>query len=246
MRRHFGWPRLMVALAGVGIIAGAFLPVSSAKAPSAHSRVTITVVAREFSFKLSKQTVPVGTTVVFKVTNKGKISHNFSIAGKKTPNLLPGKSATVTVTFKKKGKFAYLCTIPGHAAAGMKGKLGVGVAGSVPPPVTTTPATTTTAPPPTTTGSVGTAKTTVNVNMVEYAFQLSQSSIPSGQVTFVIKNSGSEEHNFDINGVKAGTLLAPGATETWTVSLAPATYLYTCDVPFHVDRGMTGTFTVTP
>ena len=36
------------------------------------------------------------------------------------------------------------------------------------------------------------------------------------------------------------------APETWTVSLAPGQYLFTCDVPFHVDRGMTGTFNVTP
>ena len=46
--------------------------------------------------------------------------------------------------------------------------------------------------------------------------------------------------------VKSGAILAPGATETWTVSLAPGQYLYTCDVPFHVDRGMTGALTVTP
>ena len=33
----------------------------------------------------------------------------------------PGKSAKLAVTFKKAGKFSYLCTVPGHAAAGMKG-----------------------------------------------------------------------------------------------------------------------------
>ena len=35
--------------------------------------------------------------------------------------LQPGKSARLTVTFRKKGRFPYLCTVPGHAAAGMKG-----------------------------------------------------------------------------------------------------------------------------
>jgi uncharacterized cupredoxin-like copper-binding protein len=25
------------------------------------------------------------------------------------------------VSFKKKGKYSYLCTVPGHAAGGMKG-----------------------------------------------------------------------------------------------------------------------------
>ena len=32
-----------------------------------------------------------------------------------------GKTARLVVTFKKKGKYTYLCTVPGHAAAGMKG-----------------------------------------------------------------------------------------------------------------------------
>ena len=82
--------------------------------------------------------------------------------------------------------------------------------------------------------------------MVEYAFQLSQTTVPSGQVTFVITNKGNEVHNFDLNGVKVGTQLAPGATETWTVGLPAGQYLYTCDVPFHTERGMTGLFNVTP
>jgi len=47
--------------------------------------------------------------------------HNFKIDGKKTPLLQPGKSAALVVTFKKPGKYSYLCTVPGHAAAGMKG-----------------------------------------------------------------------------------------------------------------------------
>jgi hypothetical protein len=41
--------------------------------------------------------------VTFSVTNKGKIPHDFKIAGKKTPLLKPGKSAELTVTLKKAG-----------------------------------------------------------------------------------------------------------------------------------------------
>jgi uncharacterized cupredoxin-like copper-binding protein len=36
-----------------------------------------------------------------------------------------GKSATLTVTLKKGKKYPYLCTVPGHAAAGMKGTIKV-------------------------------------------------------------------------------------------------------------------------
>ena len=235
------WKRsvALAALAGLGVLGGVFIPSGNATPAAQQAAVKITVVANEWSFKLSKKTVPVGTTVVFNVINRGKIGHDFRIAGKKTRLLAPGKSQLLTVKFTKKGTFAYLCTVTGHARLGMQGKFGVGVAAPPPPPTTTTTQTTTTT---TVTGP----STTVNVNMVEYAFQLSQTSIPSGRVTFVIKNSGSDVHNFDINGVKSGAILAPGATETWTVALAPGQYLYTCDVPFHVDRGMTGLLTITP
>jgi uncharacterized cupredoxin-like copper-binding protein len=239
----------LIALAAAGL-AVAFAQTSAASpqaAKAANATTKITVVASEFKFVFSKRSIAKPGTVIFTVKNKGMISHDFKIAGKKIPNLLPGKSAKLTVKFTKKGHYKYLCTIPGHAGAGMKGTFSVGVAAVKPPPVRTTVTTTPPPlPPPTSTVPVGTAKTTVNVNMVEYAFQLSQSTIPSGQVTFVIKNSGNEVHNFAILGNKAGAQIGPGTSETWTVSLPPGTYNYDCDVPFHADRGMTGQFTVTP
>jgi len=81
--------------------------------------------------------------------------------------------------------------------------------------------------------------------MFEYHFDLSKSSFPSGQVTFVITNRGGETHNFAIVGSKAGTILSPGQSETWTVALPAGTYNAACDVPFHAERGMTTSFTVT-
>jgi plastocyanin len=88
--------------------------------------------------------------------------------------------------------------------------------------------------------------TTVQVGMFEYRFDLSQTSVPSGQVTFVITNKGQEVHNFSVAGFRAGTLLSPGGTETYTIAMPPGTYTYVCDVPFHAERGMTGVLTVTP
>jgi uncharacterized cupredoxin-like copper-binding protein len=92
-----------------------------AYAGSNHATATkITVKATEFKFTLSKKSAPHGK-VTFKVTNKGHITHDFKINGKKTPMLKPGKSASLTVTLKKGKKYRYICTVPGHAAAGMKG-----------------------------------------------------------------------------------------------------------------------------
>ena len=39
--------------------------------------------------------------------------------------LSPKQSATLKVTFAKAGKYPYSCTVPGHAALGMKGTLTV-------------------------------------------------------------------------------------------------------------------------
>jgi uncharacterized cupredoxin-like copper-binding protein len=107
-----------VLLAVVGVVAA---PALASRAHAAATAVTVT--ATEFKFKLSKTSVPHGS-VTFTVLNKGKLSHDFKIAGKKTPLIKPGHSAKLTVTLTT-GKSAYRCTVAGHAAAGMKGTLTV-------------------------------------------------------------------------------------------------------------------------
>jgi uncharacterized cupredoxin-like copper-binding protein len=95
-------------------------------ASGAPTATTVDVTAgkpSELRFTLSKKIVATGV-VTFKVANRGKLEHDFRIAGKKTAKLKPGKTATLKVTLKQ-GKAAYLCTLPGHAAGGMKGTLTV-------------------------------------------------------------------------------------------------------------------------
>ena len=92
---------------------------------SATTAATVGVTAgkpSEFKFILSKKSVAKGL-VTFKVVNQGMIAHDFKIGGKKTPAIQRGKTATLKVTFKKAGKYPFLCTLPSHAAAGMKGVL---------------------------------------------------------------------------------------------------------------------------
>lgn len=104
---------LTVALA-VAIV----LPMAAAARTTAIS--TIGVKASEFKFVLTNKTAPKGL-VIFKITNVGHLKHDFAIAGQKSPMIAPGKSAALNVTFKSAGSFPYKCTVPGHAAAGMKG-----------------------------------------------------------------------------------------------------------------------------
>ncbi len=95
---------------------------SAPAVPQARATATATQVkGGEFFFKLSARSVAKPGTVTFNFRNAGHTLHNFKINGRKTPNLQPGKTARLVVRFTKKGRYRYLCTEPGHAAAGMTG-----------------------------------------------------------------------------------------------------------------------------
>lgn len=107
------------ALALVALIAA----VSAVAAPArSAATTTVSVAMTEFKFVLSKRTVPKGT-VVFKLANRGKLDHDLKIVGKRSPVIKPGKTGTFRVVIAKAGRYPYICTIAGHAPAGMKGVL---------------------------------------------------------------------------------------------------------------------------
>ncbi len=113
--------RITLAL---GVALAALVAVAPVAArPSAAAATTVTVTMKEFKFTLSKAKVPHGS-VTFKLVNKGKLPHDFSIGGKKSHLIGKGKTGTLKVTLKK-GKLAYKCTVAGHAKLGMKGTLTV-------------------------------------------------------------------------------------------------------------------------
>jgi uncharacterized cupredoxin-like copper-binding protein len=127
-----------IALVGAAFvtIAALVLPAFAGAAPRAATVAVTAGKPTEFGFRLSTKTVPHGT-VTFKVQNSGAIPHDFKICaspkggtanactGKVTKLLSAGATATLTFTFKTKGTYEYLCSVPGHAAAGMKGDLKV-------------------------------------------------------------------------------------------------------------------------
>jgi uncharacterized cupredoxin-like copper-binding protein len=124
MSRRTVYSALSALLAALALSAIALPAAGQARATAHAAAATVNVTATEFKFKLSTKSVKHGK-VTFKVSNKGSVQHDFKINGKKTPLISPGKSATLTVSFKKKGNYGYMCTVPGHAAAGMKGTLKV-------------------------------------------------------------------------------------------------------------------------
>lgn len=95
----------------------------------------------EFMFEPNNFTIPAGEEITLKLVNKGAIEHNFVILKKgvsaegnfehdaNLENILfeakldPGKSGTFTFTIDEAGEYQVICSIPGHLAAGMAGKL---------------------------------------------------------------------------------------------------------------------------
>jgi uncharacterized cupredoxin-like copper-binding protein len=121
MRRIFVTAAIVSALVGVGSAqAASGHTVQAQTAGKANLVKTVNVAASEFKFVLSSKSAKRGL-VIFKVTNVGAIQHDFQINGRKTKLLKHGQSDTVRVTFLRKGAYPYTCTVPGHAAAGMKG-----------------------------------------------------------------------------------------------------------------------------
>jgi uncharacterized cupredoxin-like copper-binding protein len=113
--------RFIPLLALGAAAAAAFLALSpfAGARSSAAQATTVRVTAKEYKFTLSRRRAPHGK-VIFKFVNKGVLKHDFKIAGKKTPILKHGKSATLIVRLKK-GRHPYVCTVDSHAKFGMKG-----------------------------------------------------------------------------------------------------------------------------
>ena len=154
--RRFHW-RVTVPAVGVCCGLGVLATLGAMSAPAAVGHASkqasrtagkVTVVSvtagkpTELGFKVSQTSKLPNGTVTFKVTNAGVAFHDFKICtipipvpagamnscvGKGTKILHHGQSATLTVKFTAPGLYEFLCTVTGHAAAGMKGLLGVGV-----------------------------------------------------------------------------------------------------------------------
>jgi len=151
--RLVGAIAVMLVLAAAGLEAGSTLATGPAKPkqkPKVKPATDVRVVARDFSYALSRTAVP-ASRIRFTVMNRGAVAHDFAVGGRRTRLLEPGQSTVLAVTFVRAGRFAFRCTVPGHATLGMRGTLTVAKAQR--PPATTTKPETTTALPPTTTSA---------------------------------------------------------------------------------------------
>jgi plastocyanin len=88
----------------------------------------VQVIAKEYSFTLSRPEVPAGE-VVLELVNRGEDAHNLHVAegtaGTEqgaTPNTEPGAVRDLHVTLRP-GSYTLFCSLPGHEAKGMHATL---------------------------------------------------------------------------------------------------------------------------
>jgi uncharacterized cupredoxin-like copper-binding protein len=102
----------------VFVVAVVVVPVAAARGRVVRATV-VTVTMKEYKFGFSAKSARAGK-ITFKLVNKGKLAHDIRLAGRTSALVQPGMVGKLVVTLKK-GKYPYKCTLPGHAALGMKG-----------------------------------------------------------------------------------------------------------------------------
>ena len=135
-RLPFAPPAPPMAMAGpAGMIAApAAAPVpAQAAAPAAAVAPEAKIVATDLKFTPTAIQAKVGQPLKVVLENKGVIEHDLTfptVKADKPASALkiiakPGQTATVDFTPTAAGTFEYICTIPGHKEAGMKGTVNV-------------------------------------------------------------------------------------------------------------------------
>lgn len=83
----------------------------------------------------------------------------------------------------------------------------------------------------------------VSVSVKEWGMTVGE--VPSGAVTFVVKNDGAVEHNVVIKETQTRLDgIQPGQTKELRATLQPGTYTIVCDIAGHEEAGMHTTVTV--
>jgi mono/diheme cytochrome c family protein len=75
-------------------------------------------------YQYKNATAPAGPLAI-NSQNKSQTPHDISVQGQATGKVVKGGGTSTIKVNLKPGKYTFLCTVPGHAAAGMKGTLTV-------------------------------------------------------------------------------------------------------------------------
>lgn len=95
---------------------------------SGNASGSVSIVLEDFRFTPNRIDAKVGVPVTLTLTNRGTVRHDLNFEslhmsglGGVESMLDPGATRTITLTFDQPGTHTFICTLPGHAAAGMTG-----------------------------------------------------------------------------------------------------------------------------
>ncbi len=215
----------------------------------APSAVTVNMV--DLAFEPVEVEIAANTDVTITLTNSGALPHTMEVVdqGLAAPEIPGGGTGELVVNLPP-GEYDFICPVPGHADAGMVGKLivteggGAASGGEEAPPADggEAPADGGDAAP-----ADGGASAAVTVDMVDLAFEPVEVQIAANtDVTITLTNSGALPHTMEVvdQGLSAPEI-AGGGTGELVVNLPPGEYDFICPVPGHADAGMVGKLIVT-
>lgn len=116
-----------VAVAASGSAFAAHMPAATHSSAAAGGTVLkVSALATGLKFSMGSLKAKAGK-ITIKLTNASPLKHDLVVeTGEtilaKTPMVATGKTGSLTVTLKK-GSYDFVCDVPGHEAAGMKGTL---------------------------------------------------------------------------------------------------------------------------
>lgn len=86
------------------------------------------ILLEDMRFTPNRIDAKVGVALRVQLTNRGTERHDLNFQSLHMPGLEgvesildPGETRTITLTFDEPGTHTFVCTLPGHAAAGMTG-----------------------------------------------------------------------------------------------------------------------------
>ena len=86
------------------------------------------IVLEDMRFSPNRIDAKVGVPLTVTLTNRGTERHDLNFESLHMPGLggvesilEPGETRTITLSFNAPGEHVFICTLPGHAAAGMTG-----------------------------------------------------------------------------------------------------------------------------
>ncbi|MBI2763682.1 MAG: cupredoxin domain-containing protein [Chloroflexi bacterium] len=123
MKRIIGLGLVVLVVAAIGIVVRGVT-----RGPGNNSPSSAEIALEDFRFVPNQLVANVGVPMTVRLTNRGLERHDINFPSLHMPGLKgvesilePGETRTITLQFDSPGTHTFICSLPGHAAAGMTG-----------------------------------------------------------------------------------------------------------------------------